>query len=49
MVELQPGLGFGAQKFKIIFLFDTQDVLNNFTNSGWEFGGSAAAGAQTST
>ena len=49
MVELQPGLGFGAQKFKIIFLFDTQDVLNKFVNSGWEFGGSAAAAAQTST
>ena len=49
MVELQPGFGFGAQKFKIVFLFETQDVLNKFVNSGWEFGGSAAAAAQTST
>ncbi|HXX58145.1 MAG TPA: YSC84-related protein [Thermodesulfovibrionales bacterium] len=49
MVELQPGYGFGAQKFKVIFVFDTQAVLNNFVNSGWEFGGSTAAAAQTST
>jgi len=49
MVDLQPGYGFGAQKFKVIFTFDTQNVLNNFVNSGWEFGGSTAAAAQTNT
>ncbi len=49
MVELQPGYGFGAQQFKVLFIFDTQDVLNTFVNSGWEFGSSAAAGVQTST
>ena len=49
MVELQPGYGFGAQQFKIVFLFDTQDALDSFVNSGWEFGGSGGAAAQTST
>jgi lipid-binding SYLF domain-containing protein len=49
MVELQPGYGFGAQQFKIIFLFDTQDALDSFVNSGWEFGGSGGAAAQTGT
>lgn len=49
MVELQPGYGFGAHQFKNIFLFDTQDALDSFVNSGWEFGGSGAAAAQTGT
>jgi lipid-binding SYLF domain-containing protein len=49
MVELQPGYGFGAQQFKIVFLFDAQDVLDSFVNSGWEFWGSGAATAQTGT
>jgi len=49
MVELQPGYGFGIQKFKNIFLFDTQDAFDTFVNSGWEFGSTAAAAAQTST
>ena len=49
MVELQPGYGFGAQQFKIVFLFDTQDAFDSFVNSGWEFGGSGAATAQTGT
>jgi len=49
MVELQPGYGFGAQQFKIVFLFDTQDAFDSFVNSGWEFGGSTAVAAQTSS
>ena len=49
MVELQPGYGFGAQQFKIVFLFDTQDAFDSFVSSGWEFGGSGAATAQTGT
>jgi lipid-binding SYLF domain-containing protein len=49
MFELQPGYGFGAQQFKVVFVFANQTVLNSFVSSGWEFGGSAAAAAQTST
>ena len=49
MVEFRPGYGFGAQRFKIVLVFDTQDTLNAFLNSAWEFESSAAAAAQTST
>jgi len=49
MVELQPGFGFGAQKFRIVFIFQTPEALNQFVNSGWEFGANAMAAAKTST
>jgi len=49
MVELQPGFGFGAQKFRIVFVFQTPEALNQFVNSGWEFGANAMAAAKTST
>ena len=47
MVELQAGLGFGVKKFSIIFVFGSDKVLDSFINSGWEFGGQAAAAAKT--
>ncbi len=43
MIELQPGFGFGAQKFKVVFIFDNQKAFNDFVNSGWEFGANTAA------
>lgn len=43
MFELQPGFGFGVQKFRIVFLFDNQQAFNQFVNSGWEFGVSTSA------
>jgi len=49
MVELQAGLGFGVKKFSVIFVFDNDKALNNFINSGWEFGGQASAAAKTET
>jgi lipid-binding SYLF domain-containing protein len=49
MVELQPGFGFGAQKFRIVFIFQTPEAFNQFVNSGWEFGANAMAAAKTST
>jgi lipid-binding SYLF domain-containing protein len=49
MVELQPGFGFGAQKFRIVFIFGTPQALNQFVTSGWEFGANAMAAAKTST
>ena len=39
MVEVQAGLGMGVKKFRVVFVFDTQKALNDFVNSGWEFGG----------
>ena len=47
MLELQAGLGFGVKKFRVIFVFDNEKVLNSFINSGWEFGGQATAAAKS--
>jgi lipid-binding SYLF domain-containing protein len=49
MFELTPGFGFGAQKFACVFLFETRTALDDFIDSGWEFGGNTAAALQTST
>jgi lipid-binding SYLF domain-containing protein len=49
MVELQPGFGFGAQKFRIVFIFGTPEAFNHFVTSGREFGANAMAAAKTST
>lgn len=45
MVEVQAGLGFGVKKFRVVFVFETEKALNEFINSGWEFGGQATAAA----
>jgi lipid-binding SYLF domain-containing protein len=47
MLEFQPGMGFGASRFRVVFVFETSDVFNNFVNSGWEFGANAMADAKT--
>ena len=46
MVELQTGLGFGVKKFQLVWVFAAQKALDEFVNSGWEFGGQATAAAQ---
>lgn len=46
MVEIQAGLGVGIKKFRVIFAFENQEVLNNFIESGWQFGGQATAAAK---
>ena len=47
MAEIQAGLGWGAKKFQIVWVFETDAALNSFLNSGWEFGGQATAAAKT--
>src|SRR5215472_17483554 len=49
MLELQAGLGMGVKKFRVIFVFDTENALNSFVNSGWQFGGQSTAAAKTET
>ncbi len=49
MVELQPGYGFGVQRFRLVFVFETPQAFDQFVYSGWEFGANAMAAAQTST
>lgn len=46
MVEVQAGLGIGVKSFSVIFVFETEQALNSFINSGWEFGGQATAAAK---
>jgi lipid-binding SYLF domain-containing protein len=48
MAELQAGLGIGIKKFRVVFVFENQGVLDDFVNSGWEFGGQATAAAKLS-
>jgi lipid-binding SYLF domain-containing protein len=47
MVEVQAGLGMGIKKFRVVFVFETQKGLNDFVNSGWEFGGQTTAAAKS--
>ncbi len=46
MAEIQAGLGFGVKKFQVLWVFETEKALNDFINSGWEFGGQATAAAK---
>ena len=46
MVELQPGLGLGGEKFRVVFIFENQDAFDSFLSSGWEFGANAQAAAE---
>jgi lipid-binding SYLF domain-containing protein len=46
MAELQAGLGFGVKKFQVVWVFETEKALNDFINSGWEFGAQATAAAK---
>jgi lipid-binding SYLF domain-containing protein len=49
MAEFQPGLGLGAAKFRVVFIFETLDAFNSFVTSGWEAGANAMASAKTKT
>ena len=49
MAEMQAGLGFGAKKFQLVWVFETDEALNDFINSGWEFGAQATAAAKPAT
>jgi lipid-binding SYLF domain-containing protein len=46
MVEVQAGLGFGVKKFRLVWVFKTEEALNTFVSSGWELGSQATAAAQ---
>ena len=49
MMELQPGYGLGARRFRVVMIFDTPAAYNKFVTSGWEFGVDAMAAAKTKT
>jgi lipid-binding SYLF domain-containing protein len=46
MLEIQGGLGVGVEKFRVIFVFDNEQALDSFINSGWEFGGQSTVAAK---
>jgi len=46
MVSGGAGLGVGVKDFRAIFVFGTDDALNNFLNSGWSGSGQADAAAK---
>ena len=48
MVEAQAGLGLGAKKFRLVWVFESQGNLDSFINSGWELGGQTTAAAKLS-
>ena len=47
MAELQAGLGFGVKKFQLVWVFETNEALSKFVNSGWEIGAQATASAKS--
>jgi lipid-binding SYLF domain-containing protein len=46
MAEFQPGLGLGAEKYRIVLIFENPDAFNKFVTSGWEVGANAMAAAK---
>ncbi len=46
MLELQPGLGVGAENYHLVFVFENPDAFNTFVTSGWELGTNAMAAAK---
>lgn len=47
MRELQPGLGVGAEKFRVVFVFENPKAFDTFMTSGWELGANAMASAKS--
>ncbi len=48
MGELGIGLGLGVKDFRAVFIFHDDHTMNQFIESGWEFGGHADAAAKAS-
>jgi len=48
MISVGAGLGLGAKDFRLVFVFEKPEDLNNFINSGWDADAHADAIAKTS-
>lgn len=48
MAEVQAGLGFGVKKFRLVWVFETQNAFDDFVNKGYQVGGQATLAAQAS-
>jgi len=49
MMEFQPGLGLGAEKFRLVLVFENSAAFNTFVTSGWEAGANAMLAAKSKT
>jgi len=49
MFELQPGLGLGAEKYHVVFVFETPEAFHSFVTTGRELGADAMAAAKNET
>ena len=47
MFEVQAGLGIGAKKFRLVWVFEKAGDFNKFVNSGFELGGQGSAAAKS--
>jgi lipid-binding SYLF domain-containing protein len=47
MTEFQPGLGVGAEKFRLVLILENPKAYNQFVTSGWELGANAMAAAKS--
>lgn len=48
MVAGTVGFGLGAKTYNIVFIFETEKALEDFTSNGWQFGGQVSAVATDS-
>jgi lipid-binding SYLF domain-containing protein len=49
MIEFQPGMGVGAEKFRLIFVFENSAAFNTFVTSGWDAGVNTMMAAKSKT
>jgi lipid-binding SYLF domain-containing protein len=47
MREIGVGVGMGVKDFRAVFIFHTPEVLTEFVEKGWEWGGEADAAAKS--
>ena len=47
MGSVGAGVGLGVKDFRAVFIFYDKQVLRNFVEKGWEFGGQADAAAKS--
>lgn len=48
MVTGTAGFGLGAKTYNVVFIFENENALNDFTTNGWQFGGQVTAAATDS-
>jgi lipid-binding SYLF domain-containing protein len=47
MFHVGAGFGIGVKDFRIVFIFTNKNVMRDFVEKGWEFGGQADAAAKS--